>query len=768
MMTHISFGIKTNLKSEPKLLLTICSILAQKMPENHFEILITGNCTFKHNLKSLSKNIRLIPDKISADQGKLAQMMNTLCHKAHFENIVLMDDDIVLTDGWIDSLKNFLEDKRQDWDALAFPIRNTDGTRFWDWAIHHHISGQSHLIPTDIKDPDIYISGGMAAVKKKVWDKIRWNSELGFYEGEDVDWSKRLIKAGYRIEYCKNAYVLHNDGRYFQMGDRVHRSNSLDEVATRQDWQATVEDYLRHNPAHEFGLSTALDKPNYHAVPRPVTRQTSLPKTTAPLHPEEELTVLWCARFSHNSEYREDALNYLSLLKIARIPTVAFDLDSADLVTNHQGYALDIQTTYNGDLILHTKNPKVKFITIIHERPDWASHIIVKGSPTICYFDLQVHQMPGFWRPMLDKYDQVWVSSKSDQQRIIDSGYQHALYIPRFLETHFHNPDYPSPKLSGLKAHRILTIVDSLVHNDIKEVISAYQKAFTSEDEVSLVILCNQAIPDKEFKSRVTEHLNPAPSSPHIHVVKKPLQLMDRVGFYNLCHSYVCIDYSANDDRFSLEAVTSGLGLICLKSSYSSELKSPGNAFLVKTSTLQQPSLNPSLAQIRTEIETESYCSIVDTKDLAEKMKSAVENPEEHKQKAERAKKEIRLRLDPDQFKVYFREPLKKTFFKHSRPEGQTVSIFSPKLNWYTQSLKLHQELAKEKEQLHSAAEHIHKRLDEVLNSKAYRIGHQQVQVIKLIIKVLRQAFYILTFQFILQKLAANKNSTPKELGQAS
>jgi GT2 family glycosyltransferase len=220
----ISFGIKTDMQEEFKLLITLSSIFAQNINEGDFEVIVTGNTDFRHLDPSMRELIRLIPDKESAGKGLLAKMMNTLAQNARGEYVCLLDDDIILLDGWYSVVQERLE--REDFDVLAFPIKNTDGSRFYDWSDNPDGS-RVCLIPYNQKSNSQYVTGGFVLFKRAVWEQVKWDNFLRFYEGEDLDWSRRVLASDFTISFCHNAFVVHNDWHYYQHGNMVLRHENL-------------------------------------------------------------------------------------------------------------------------------------------------------------------------------------------------------------------------------------------------------------------------------------------------------------------------------------------------------------------------------------------------------------------------------------------------------------------------------------------------------------------------------------------------------------
>jgi hypothetical protein len=231
----ISFGIKTNRKKEWKLISVIASILAQNVDPAKSEILITGDTDFSFLGSEMAARVRCIPDQAAAANGRLAKMMNTLAREAQHPWICLCDDDILFCDGWYDKVCTYLAEHQDAVDVLSFPIRNVDGSRFWDWAIDTGAPqppfGQaSYLIDPRTADPRIYITGGFVLMRREVWLAHQWDEARGFYQGEDSDWSHRVVGAGVRVALCSSAYVIHNDWRYLQIGHFVPRFGDVKEA----------------------------------------------------------------------------------------------------------------------------------------------------------------------------------------------------------------------------------------------------------------------------------------------------------------------------------------------------------------------------------------------------------------------------------------------------------------------------------------------------------------------------------------------------------
>jgi GT2 family glycosyltransferase len=55
-------------------------------------------------------------------------------------------------------------------------------------------------------------------MKRKVFETTKWSDKLGFYAGEDIDFSIRVHQAGYHIIYNPYSTAMHMDERYTSEG----------------------------------------------------------------------------------------------------------------------------------------------------------------------------------------------------------------------------------------------------------------------------------------------------------------------------------------------------------------------------------------------------------------------------------------------------------------------------------------------------------------------------------------------------------------------
>ncbi len=215
-----SFGIITNGQRPQKLVNLIESIDSQRLHPDRYEIMVAGE------VKGLEgyERIRRIPMEDAAREGRLGAMRNALAKAARYNKFVSLDDDFLLHPKWAEAV----EEVQGDFDIATGIILNPDLSRYCDWVniIENYTFLRAYH---ETFDKCQYVTGGYGIYKDFIFQEHCWNEELGFYQGEDVSFSRRLFEAGYQLKFIPKAIVMHDDERYRQKGYGVIRLKSAEE-----------------------------------------------------------------------------------------------------------------------------------------------------------------------------------------------------------------------------------------------------------------------------------------------------------------------------------------------------------------------------------------------------------------------------------------------------------------------------------------------------------------------------------------------------------
>jgi hypothetical protein len=226
-----SFGIITNGKRNEKLMRLVDTIRAQKLATHRYEIMVAG-CV--EAIKE-SEGLRTFPMEKAAAEGRLGAMRNVLARSAHFNKLVSLDDDLLLHAGWSEAV----EEVNEDFDLATGIIVNPDLTRYCDWV--NSVDNYTFLRPYHERfDKCQYLTGGYGIYKDYVFEKNAWNDDLGFYQGEDVTFSRKLFDSGFELKFIAKAVVMHDDERYRQKGYGVIRRQAPGESPEDSESENTL------------------------------------------------------------------------------------------------------------------------------------------------------------------------------------------------------------------------------------------------------------------------------------------------------------------------------------------------------------------------------------------------------------------------------------------------------------------------------------------------------------------------------------------------
>lgn len=223
----ISFCIPTNGKREEKTLSTIDSIKKQKW-SIPYEIIICGDV----DKFSSIEGVTTLNKKEEAHSKKVGSLRNGAASLASYDVIVFCDDDIILSDDWLEKTIEFSE--KEGWEVLGNRILNPDGTRHWDKAT---------LFPRILVDYDhpendenLMQTSGFFLIRKNILKQIPWDETKLVYGDrenngipEDVQFHFDMKKNNVMLKFNKMACVWHNDDSYTEFqGQTLNNKDILE------------------------------------------------------------------------------------------------------------------------------------------------------------------------------------------------------------------------------------------------------------------------------------------------------------------------------------------------------------------------------------------------------------------------------------------------------------------------------------------------------------------------------------------------------------
>ncbi len=551
-----SFCIITNGKRPEKLRRQIESIRALNVPGS--EILVGGD------IPRGFEDVTAVRLEAAARDGRLGAMRNALARRARHDHLILSDDDFVFAPDFLRGLQQFGE----DYEVMAVAIRNPDGTRFWDWATAGGLRGQVLLDPDEV-DLDVYVTGGFCVLKAAVLDRVCWDPNLGFYQGEDVDFSRRLHGAGLGLAFNPFCRVTHDDDRYTQVGRKVMRLDHLLNGAAERHAagdRAAAHTYLaaaaRLSRAHPGrwselrALVSRLGEQTWFATVE-IQPEAAVPPRAADGAPTTRLawdgTFLDLGSLSHVNRELTEALRRQGGLELARCAP-AVDPQSVPPFPAIQSLAATLNAPLSGPAhvtVRHAWPPDFR-------RPRAGAWVLIQP--------WEFGALPADWIRELARVDEVWVPSRYTRQVYIDSGVDPAKVqvVPNgFKPGRFHPEARPLP-LPSRKTFKFLFVGGTIRRKGPDLLLQAYLDRFTAADDVCLVIkdFGGQGVYAGQTFSQQIAAAKARPHAPEIVYLTDDLSPDQMAGLYTACD---CLVHPYRGEGFGLpvlEAMACGRPVI--------------------------------------------------------------------------------------------------------------------------------------------------------------------------------------------------------------
>ena len=175
------------------------------MELDDFEIVIVGGDGRPYTVEDNTGNPINVPYKFIPfdDTPRIALKKNLITEAATKNNIVFLHDYFAFNEDWYNGFLEFGD----HWDICMNMLLNTDGNRFRDWLswddpINQTPGGKVGLLAPYSYDKFqyMYISGAYWIAKTELMKKEPLNKWFHWGECEDLEWSKRVLRKGYKYK----------------------------------------------------------------------------------------------------------------------------------------------------------------------------------------------------------------------------------------------------------------------------------------------------------------------------------------------------------------------------------------------------------------------------------------------------------------------------------------------------------------------------------------------------------------------------------------
>lgn len=232
----ISYGICVSPDFNETYLKNLLESIEHQDHDDDYEVIIVGgDSRLRDRFGDSIATIMTFDD--NQKPGWITRKKNLIAQNAKFENLFICHDYIQLGTKWFEGVKRADATEWFGWHVMLNRVYNLEGTRHADWIIdpaimekvinsnpeeytkmlmdvapHENHPKYVAGLPYDVDylNRFQYISGGSFLIKKSKLLEVPFNEDMiwGDAPGEDVEWSRRLIKSGCRIRFNEHSSVM--------------------------------------------------------------------------------------------------------------------------------------------------------------------------------------------------------------------------------------------------------------------------------------------------------------------------------------------------------------------------------------------------------------------------------------------------------------------------------------------------------------------------------------------------------------------------------
>lgn len=180
---------------------TIESILSQGS-EHSYELIVVGMDQF--GLVDRYPQVRFIktPRPVGA-----AEARNIGIHEAKGEHILFIDADCIAMEGWINTFYNSFA---EGWQVIGGSVKSP---RDDFWVMVYNLSMFHEQLSSQRRKVHAYLPTLNLAVHRQVIEDVGGLNEA-LMRGQDIEWTSRMTRAGYKLLFEPKAAVEHHPPRH--------------------------------------------------------------------------------------------------------------------------------------------------------------------------------------------------------------------------------------------------------------------------------------------------------------------------------------------------------------------------------------------------------------------------------------------------------------------------------------------------------------------------------------------------------------------------
>lgn len=214
-------------------LLLACLDSIYKQTKTPFEVIVVDNGSSDGTAEALAGQYREVMVIKNKQNLGFARAVNQGLEKAQGRYILLLNSDTVIENSAIDKEKFFLE-AHSEVGVVGCQLKNTDGSiqpsggylptlaKVFLWmSFLDDLPILSKIVqPYHVEDKEFYahqrylgwVTGAFFMTRREVLQKVGFFDEKMFMYVEEVDWCKRVQKAGFKVAFDPGVGITHHKG----------------------------------------------------------------------------------------------------------------------------------------------------------------------------------------------------------------------------------------------------------------------------------------------------------------------------------------------------------------------------------------------------------------------------------------------------------------------------------------------------------------------------------------------------------------------------
>ena len=302
------------------------------------------------------------------------------------------------------------------------------------------------------------------------------------------------------------------------------------------------------------------------------------------------ISIFWIGRFLRHGGYSVATRELFKALKKLDVNVVGIDADN-NLPIDDSGYEyFEFRGGGKEILTIKAKDHLRKVLVIFHELPTEWNRIKCQGSVHfIGYTVTETEQIPFRWTEQMLNADRVWTATKFNKEIFEAAGIPTGIIevIPHAIDTTQYKAKKRILPMRNANDFRLLCMASNFNRKDLPGMVRAYCDAFSSEDNVSLIIKLPKNVNEEDLQRFIVNGVKPwydlsNTETPHILLICDYLSDENLKDLFCSCHGFISLERGKGWDLPSIEALLLGIPTIGINWGGNTEFQNKNNSLMIE------------------------------------------------------------------------------------------------------------------------------------------------------------------------------------------